>query len=70
VSLDDGQTWSQPLSFKREGHELSGNPVIAIDSSGKIYALCMSVNEGYGGGSLDLAISADHGQTWSDWTTS
>ena len=69
VSGDGGRSWSTPRFHKHAGFELSGNPTIAADNRGTVYAVAMSVAEDYAAGVLEFSSSADAGRTWSDWTT-
>ena len=68
VSVDGGRSWSAPLFHKHAGFAVSGNPTIAADPGGSVYAVAMSVAEDYARGVLEFSSSADFGRTWSAWT--
>ena len=67
-AADDGG-WTTTLRYRHAGYQLSGNPAVAVARDGTLYALCMSVDEGYGKGALDLARSDDRGRSWTPWST-
>ncbi|MCS6288503.1 MAG: hypothetical protein H8K10_05945 [Nitrospira sp.] len=69
VSLDGGQSWSMPMFHKRSDFAISGNPSIAVDTHGVVFAVSMSVQEDYSCGILELSSSSDSGRSWSGWTT-
>jgi hypothetical protein len=68
VSLDSGRSWSTPLFHKRLDFAVTGNPAIAVDTRGVVFAISMSVQEGYSSGVLEFSHSADAGRMWSPWT--
>jgi hypothetical protein len=68
VSLDSGLSWSAPLFHKRPDFAVTGNPTIAVDACGVVFAVSMSVQDDYSSGVLELSHSADAGRTWSEWT--
>jgi hypothetical protein len=67
VSLDGGVSWSAPLLHKCPDFAVTGNPTIAVDARGVVFAVSMSVRD-YSSGVLELSHSADAGRTWSPWT--
>lgn len=69
ASMDGGRTWTAPLDRSRDDFPITGNPTIAMDAKGAIYAVAMSVEQGYARGVLDFARSTDAGLTWSAWKT-
>lgn len=69
VSLDGGRSWSAPMFHKRSDFAVSGNPTIAVDTHGVVFAVSMSVEDDYSSGILELSRSADAGRSWSAWAT-
>ena len=69
VSLDGGQSWSASLFHKHSDFAVTGNPTVAVDRCGVVFAISMSAEDDYTSGILELSSSADAGQTWSEWTT-
>jgi hypothetical protein len=67
TSLDFGENWNNFL-YKNEDFDLGGNPTVAIDGTGTMYAVCMSANLDYRSGVLEISRSLNHGLTWSQWT--
>src|SRR5215472_10450330 len=67
VSLDSGRSWSAPLFHKRRDFAATGNPTIAVDRRGVVFAVSMSVQADYSSGVLELSHSTDAGRTWSPW---
>jgi hypothetical protein len=63
VSIKKSNSWEKSISFRNIKYPLGGNPALAI-ADGVIYAVCMSVDLNYNGGSLELLISRDNGVNW------
>lgn len=68
VSSDGGLSWSAPRFHKRPDFAVTGNPAVAIDERGAIFAVAMSAQSDYGSGILEFSRSTDAGRTWSPWT--
>lgn len=62
-STDGGLTWSKNISIENTG-SFVGDPSVAIDSGGTMYAVCQQ----YGGwsGNVKMITSTDRGATWSE----
>jgi hypothetical protein len=67
VSLDGGKSWSTSRFHKRLDFAATGNPTIAVDTRGVVFAVSMSVQADYGSGLLELSHSTDAGRNWSPW---
>jgi hypothetical protein len=67
VSLDGGRSWSTSRFHKRLDFAATGNPTIAVDTRGVVFAVSMSVQADYSSGVLELAHSTDAGRNWSPW---
>ena len=67
VSLDGGQSWSTSRFHKRLDFAATGNPTIAVDTRGVVFAVSMSVQADYSSGLLELSHSTDAGRNWSPW---
>jgi hypothetical protein len=67
VSQEGGLSWRPPLFHKRPEFAVTGNPTIAVDARGAVFAVSMSAQADYTGGLLELSHSADAGRTWSPW---
>jgi hypothetical protein len=68
VSLDGGRSWSAALCHKRPDFAVTGNPTIAVDARGMVFAVSMSAQADYSSGILELSHSSDAGRSWSSWT--
>ncbi|RIK36135.1 MAG: hypothetical protein DCC55_28250 [Chloroflexi bacterium] len=78
ISIDGGSTWEGPKQTKylRDDLGSGGDPVLAFDSKGNVYAVSISIGvEDYGVGSaagealvssIAIASSTDGGYTWND----
>jgi hypothetical protein len=64
ISTKNSKTWKRSISYRNKNYPIGGNPALAI-AKGIIYAVCMSVEPNYNGGSLELLISKDNGENWS-----
>src|SRR2546422_8057303 len=53
VSLDSGQSWSPPEFHKRPDFAITGNPTIAVNRYGVVFAVSMSVENDYSRGILE-----------------
>jgi hypothetical protein len=61
-SSDGGLTWSKNVSIPNlSGGSFVGDPAVAIDGGGTMYAVCQQ----YGTGQIRLMTSIDKGVTWS-----
>jgi len=69
VSLDRGRSWSPPLFRKHPDFAVTGNPTIAINASGAVFAISMAVDADYRRGVLECACSTDSGASWTPWRT-
>lgn len=71
VSHDHGKSWSTPQVYKNADYQFSGNPTVASDAQGNLYAVCMSVvdDDNHSRGTLEISRSTDHGVNWSAWET-
>jgi hypothetical protein len=69
VSHDSGSTWLPIKKYKNDEYDLSGNPTVCSDEKGNLYVLVMSVKSDYSAGILELTISRDGGESWSEWKT-
>lgn len=68
-STDGGQTWSKNVSIPNSGGQFVGDPAVAIDGGGTMYAICQEyINPGSTGG-IRMMTSSDKGATWSAITT-
>jgi hypothetical protein len=61
-SSDGGLTWSKNVSIPNlSGGSFVGDPAVAIDGAGTMYAVCQQ----YGIGQIRIMTSIDKGMTWS-----
>jgi hypothetical protein len=68
-STDGGQTWSKNVSIPNSAGQFVGDPAVAIDGGGTLYAICQQyVNPGSTGG-IRMMTSKDKGATWSAIST-
>jgi hypothetical protein len=72
VSTDSGATWSKNVSIgitkgtaTDPANNFVGDPAVAIDASGTLYAVCMD----YGMSQVKMMVSTDRGSSWSTPTT-
>lgn len=71
ISKDGGQTWGTNFfaSTQGSGRAFAGDPAVAIDKAGNLYAACQDyASGGLGTNYVLLAHSKDDGTTWSDFT--
>jgi len=61
VSTDSGLTWSENVSIPLTTGTFVGDPAVAIDAGGTLYAVCQE----YGLEQIRLMTSTDRGVTWS-----
>jgi len=61
VSTDNGDTWSTNVSIAVTSGGFVGDPAVAIDGAGTLYAGCQD----YGQDQIKLMSSSDKGMTWS-----
>ena len=70
VSKDGGMTWSKNVfaSTQGTGRAFAGDPAVAIDDKGNLYAGCQDyASGGLGTNYVLLAHSKDDGATWSEF---
>lgn len=70
ISKDGGQTWGKNFFAKTQGSgsAFAGDPAVAIDDSGNLYAGCQDyASGGLGTNYAMLAHSKDTGATWSEF---
>ena len=64
-STDGGQTWSKNVSIPNTANFV-GDPAVAIDGGGTLYAVCQQYTSGNGSsGNIKMMTSRDKGATWS-----
>ena len=64
-STDGGLTWSKNVSIPNNTGMFVGDPAVAIDGGGTMYAVCQEyLNVGVTG-NIRMMTSTDHGATWS-----
>jgi len=64
-STNGGITWSPNVSISNSG-SFVGDPAVAIDGGGTLYAVCQQYTGGGTGGYIKMRTSRDRGQTWSE----
>lgn len=70
VSTDGGMTFSKNVSIPNATGQFVGDPAVAIDGGGTIYAVCQEyLNVDAGTGNVRLMTSTNKGQTWSTIST-
>jgi hypothetical protein len=70
VSMDGGMTWSKNTfaSTQGSGRAFAGDPAVAIDDAGNLYAGCQDyASGGLGTNYILLGHSKDRGATWSEF---
>lgn len=70
ISTDGGQTWGRNFfaSTQGSGRAFAGDPAVAIDDAGNLYAGCQDyASGGLGTNYVLLAHSKDDGATWSEF---
>jgi hypothetical protein len=71
VSKDGGETWTDSAyaATQAGGQAFAGDPAVAIDDEGNLYAGCQDyASGGLGTNYILLAHSKDDGETWSEFT--
>lgn len=71
LSTDGGETWSDSAFAETQAgsRAFAGDPAVAIDDAGNLYAGCQDyASGGLGTNYILLAHSTDDGATWSDFT--
>ena len=70
-SLDGGMTWSKNVSIANSsGGAFVGDPAVAIDGGGTMYAVCQQYFNPAGySGEMHMMTSTDKGQSWSAVST-
>lgn len=70
VSKDGGVTWGKNVSIPNVSGQFVGDPAVAIDGMGTLYAICQEyVNIDAGTGNVRLMTSTDKGDTWTSVST-
>ena len=70
VSKDGGATWGKNVSIPNASGQFVGDPAVAIDGMGTLYAVCQEyIDVDAGTGNVRLMTSADRGDTWSSIKT-
>jgi hypothetical protein len=68
-STDGGLSWSKNVSIPNSQGQFVGDPAVAIDAGGTLYAICQQyINPGTTGG-IRMMTSRDKGVTWSAIST-
>jgi hypothetical protein len=65
-STDGGQTWSKNVSIPNSGGQFVGDPAVAIDAGGTLYAVCQQYINPGSTGNIRLMTSRDKGTSWSE----
>jgi hypothetical protein len=69
-STDGGLTWSPNVSIPNAGGVFVGDPSVAIDGGGTMYAVCQDyLNSQGSAGNIRMMTSKDKGKTWSAIST-
>jgi hypothetical protein len=69
-STDGGATWSKNVSIPQDGGVFVGDPAVAIDGGGTMYAVCQNyLNSQGSAGNVRMMTSSDRGATWSEIRT-
>jgi hypothetical protein len=70
VTTDGGATWKKNVSIPNVSGEFVGDPAVAIDGGGTLYAVCQEyLDLNAGTGNIRLMTSKDRGVTWSAVST-
>src|SRR5262249_39953976 len=70
VTTDGGATWKKNVSIPNVSGQFVGDPAVAIDGGGTIYAVCQEyLDLNAGTGNIRLMTSTDKGMTWSAVST-
>ena len=64
-STDGGLTWSKNVSIPNSNGEFVGDPSVAIDGGGTMYAVCQQYINPGSTGAIRMMTSTDKGATWS-----
>lgn len=64
-STDGGSTWSKNVSIPNSMGAFVGDPAVAIDGGGTMYAICQQYINAGSTGNIRLMTSSDKGATWS-----
>jgi hypothetical protein len=69
-STDGGSTWSPNVFIPNSGGVFVGDPSVAIDGGGTMYAVCQDyLNSAGSAGNIRWMTSSDKGKTWSAIST-
>ena len=63
-STDNGETWSKNVTIGNTANFV-GDPAVAIDGGGNMYAICQQYITAGSSGNIKLMTSTDKGATWS-----
>ena len=63
-STDNGETWSKNVTIGNTANFV-GDPAVAIDGGGNMYAICQQYITAGSSGNIKLMTSMDKGATWS-----
>jgi hypothetical protein len=64
-STNGGQTWSKNVSIPNNTGMFVGDPAVAIDGGGTMYAICQEYLNVGNSGNIRMMTSSDKGVTWS-----
>jgi Neuraminidase (sialidase) len=64
-STDGGLTWSKNVSIPNSNGSFVGDPSVAIDGGGTMYAVCQQYINAGSTGAIRMMTSTDKGATWS-----
>ena len=64
-TTDGGQTWSKNVSIPNSTGMFVGDPAVAIDGGGTMYAVCQEYLDVGNTGNIRMMTSTDKGATWS-----
>jgi len=64
-TTNGGQTWSKNVSIPNSTGMFVGDPAVAIDGAGTMYAVCQEYLDVGNTGNIRMMTSADKGATWS-----
>jgi hypothetical protein len=65
VTTDGGVTWSKNVSIPNVSGQFVGDPAVAIDGAGTLYAVCQEYVDVGNTGNIRMMTSTDKGATWS-----
>lgn len=66
VTQDGGMSWSANVSIPNASGQFVGDPAVAIDAGGTLYAVCQEyLDLDAGTGNIRMMTSSDRGESWS-----